>query len=176
MKHVPGLTPGTLLCESMIEAKMTRISKLIIFIAIVITAPLVMAQLNQAITSDTVTQARSLLANGQLEQALSQYHALAVQHPESVEVIEGLGSAQLLNQQYREAIATYQKAISLGETSGRSFMGMGMAYLHLGMFSKAEAALKEAKSRQESPNENLDDVLGWLEKKQGMNAGGMNIH
>ena len=147
---------------------MTKISKLMIFAVTVITTPLVMAQLDQAVISDSIQQARNALVNGQLEQALNQYQSLASQHPESAEIMEGLGSAQLLNQRYADAISSYQKAVSLGEASGRSFMGMGMAYIHLGMFTKAEASLKETKNRQSSPNENLDQVLNWLEHKQGM--------
>lgn len=146
---------------------MTRTSKLIAVIVIAVTAPLVMAQLDQAVVGDSVEQARNSLVSGQLQEALSRYQSLASEHPGSAEIMEGLGSALLLNQRYKDAISTYQKAVSLGETSGRSFMGMGMAYIHLGMFTKAEASLQEARGRRTAPSDDLDRLLNWLEQKQG---------
>ena len=54
-------------------------------------------------------------------------------------------------------------------------MGMGMAYIHLGMYSKAAASLQEARNRQTGRNENLEPVLNWLKTKQG-DMPGMAIH
>ncbi|QEP41901.1 tetratricopeptide repeat protein [Ectothiorhodospiraceae bacterium BW-2] len=73
---------------------------------------------------------------------------------------------QLLNQHYQQAVQSYQSAIRQGEEPGRAFIGMAIAYLHLGQYPLARAALDEARERKPHHSEEIDKLMIWLNGRE----------
>ena len=73
---------------------------------------------------------------------------------------------QLLDQHYADAVKSFQRAISLGDEGARSFVGMGMAYMHMGQLGPARAAFVEAKSRGVADEEGVDQVIAYIDKRK----------
>ena len=64
-----------------------------------------------------------------------------------------------------EAVQNFQRAVSLGDNGARSFLGLGMAYLHLGQFGAARAAFVEARSRGTSNPQEVDRVVARIDAR-----------
>ena len=72
---------------------------------------------------------------------------------------------QLLDQRYADAVKSFQRAISLGDSEPRSFIGMGMAYLHMAQYGAARAAFVEARSRRTGNTKDIDDIIAWIDTR-----------
>ncbi len=72
---------------------------------------------------------------------------------------------QLLDQRYSDAVKSFQRAITLGDDGTRSFIGMGMAYLHMGQLGPARAAFVEAKSRGAANPQDVDGIIAWIDNR-----------
>jgi Flp pilus assembly protein TadD len=108
-------------------------------------------------------KARRLAEEGDITGALSAYRVVVQARPDWAEGYARLGGMQLVNQQYRDAVRSFQKAISLGDQGTQPFIGMGMAYLHMGEYGLARAAFGEAKARGAGHPEDIDRLLEWLD-------------
>ncbi len=108
-------------------------------------------------------EGREKAAAGDIDGALTVYEALTKAHPKSRRAFAHLGSMQLLNQHYPDAVKSFQQAIMLGDDGARSFIGIGMAYLHMGQLGPARAAFVEAKSRGLDNPKDIDDIIGWID-------------
>ncbi len=115
----------------------------------------------------SLTDGENLAAQGDIQGALTIYQDLAKQHPDSAETFSHLGGMQLISQQYPAAIKSFQRAITLGDEGTGTFVGMGMAYLHMGQHGPARAAFVEAKQRGVSNPEDIDRVIEWIDKRDG---------
>ncbi len=115
----------------------------------------------------TLSDGEKLAAEGNVQEALSVYEGLAAQHPDSAETFSHLGGMQLISQQYAAAVKSFQRAITLGDEGTGTFVGMGMAYLHMGQHGPARAAFVEAKQRGVSNPEDIDRVIQWIDKRDG---------
>ena len=113
-----------------------------------------------------LTEGQELAAAGDIQGALSVYEAMTRSHPGSHEAFAQLGGMQLLDQRYADAVESFQRAITLGDDGTRSFIGMGMAYLHLGELGPARAAFVEAKSRGVEHPADVDDIIGWIDSRE----------
>jgi Flp pilus assembly protein TadD len=70
----------------------------------------------------------------------------------------------LLKQEYAEAIRSFQIAIGLdAEDNAEAFIGLGIAYLHLGQYGAARAALTEARRLKPESGSDIDQLLAWLD-------------
>lgn len=110
-------------------------------------------------------QAATALKNGAVSDALRNYEQLVTEQPNSAAAQQGLGSARLMSQHYREAIPAFQQAVSLGAEDGNAFIGMAVAYLHLGLYDRAGAALQEAKTRKPTAAAEIDRLLAWISSR-----------
>lgn len=120
----------------------------------------------------TLAQAPGTLADGQqkaaagdIEGALAIYRELTESQPESYEAFAHLGGMQLLDQRYSDAVESFQRAISLGDDGTRSFIGMGMAYLHMGQLGPARAAFVEARTRGTENADDVDGIISWIDSR-----------
>ncbi|MGB5452466.1 MAG: tetratricopeptide repeat protein [Sedimenticolaceae bacterium] len=122
-------------------------------------------------TSTALAQDEAAIAAGQekaaagdFKGALQEYLELTRTHPDSFEAHALLGGMQLLDQHYPDAVKSFQRAVSLGDTSARPFLGMGMAYLHMGQLGPARAAFVEAKSRGVADTDGVDQVISYIDR------------
>lgn len=138
----------------------------IFLLGMVLAIPLLYGNLALAQSGPSLAQGETLAANGDIKGALAQYLEATQRHPESNEAFARLGGMQLLDQRYTDAVKSFQQAISLGDEGPRSFIGMGMAYLHIGQFGPARAAFVEAKARGGANLTDVDDVLSWIDTRQ----------
>lgn len=123
-----------------------------------------MAETAGAGRAATLADGERLATAGDLRGALAVYRDLATADPTSAEAFARLGGMQLLDQRYREAISSFQRAITLGDDGARPFVGLGMAYLHIGMLGPARAALVEARTRSASTAD-VDSLIAWIDAR-----------
>jgi tetratricopeptide (TPR) repeat protein len=116
-------------------------------------------------TDATLAEGQRKAADGDIQGALAIYEGLTKSQPDSHDAFAHLGGMQLLDQRYADAVKSFQRAISLGESEPRSFIGMGMAYLHMGRFGAARAAFVEAKSRRAGNSDDIDDIIAWIDSR-----------
>ena len=117
-------------------------------------------------TEAAITQGQEKAAAGDIKGALEVYLEMTRSHPDSYEAHALLGGMQLLDQHYSDAVKSFQRAISLGDAGARSFVGMGMAYLHMGQYGPARAAFVEAKSRGVSADSDVDQIIAWIDERE----------
>jgi Flp pilus assembly protein TadD len=120
-----------------------------------------------------LAQADSFLADGQaraaagdIKGALTLYEQATRDDPTSNEAFARLGGMQLMDQRYSDAIRSFQEAISLGDPGPRSFIGMGMSYLHIGRLALARAAFVEARQRGAENTAEIDNLIAWIDARQ----------
>lgn len=113
----------------------------------------------------SLDEGERMAASGDIAGATQVYQAVTEAQPESSEAFARLGGMQLLGQQYAEAVKSFQHAISLGDDGARSFIGMGMAYLHMGAYGPARAAFTEARARGSEHSADVEDIITWLDSR-----------
>ena len=122
-------------------------------------------QLGLAQATSALAEGQQKAAAGDIKGALDIYEALTRSHPESYEAFAHLGGMQLLDQRYADAVHSFQRAVSLGDTQAAPFVGMGMAYLHMGQFGAARAAFVEAKARGTANTADIDGIIAWIDTR-----------
>jgi Flp pilus assembly protein TadD len=125
------------------------------------------ANLSFGQTDAGLAQGEELAAAGDIKGALQVYEGLTKAQPESSEAYARLGGMQLLDQHYADAVKSFQRAITLGDNGSRSFIGMGMAYLHMGAMGPARAAFVEARSRGVADPKEVDNIIAWIDGRDG---------
>ena len=113
--------------------------RLILLLGLVLAISASWGNLAFAQSEAALAEGQQKAATGDIKGALATYQALTRSHPDSFEAHAHLGGMQLLDQRYADAVQSFQKAISLGDDGTRSFVGMGMAYLHMGQLGPARA-------------------------------------
>ncbi len=115
-------------------------------------------------------QGQALAAAGDIAGALAIYQSLSERHPNAHQVFGRLGGMQLLDRRYAAAVRSFQRAITLGDASTRPFIGLGMAYLHLGQPGLARAAFVEARARGLDDPQDIDAIIAWIDARPDANA------
>jgi Flp pilus assembly protein TadD len=141
---------------------MRRVIALLSFLLVII---LGWSNASLAEFGQALTEGQQLAAAGDIQGALSVYEAMTRSHPGSHEAFAHLGGMQLLDQRYADAVKSFQRAITLGDDGTRSFIGMGMAYLHMGELGPARAAFVEAKSRGAEHPTDIDGIIRWIDSR-----------
>ena len=140
----------------------------ILFFGLVFVASLVATTgFLQARAQSDLDEGQRLAEQGDVQGAMAAFEEAVQANPGDPEAHARLGGMQLVNQRYPDAVRSFQQAISLGEDSGRSFLGMGMAYLHMGQYGPARAALLEARVLASSSADDIDQILAWLDQQEG---------
>ena len=122
--------------------------------------------LGVAQATGTLADGQQRAAEGDIKGALAIYQELTESQPESYEAFAHLGGMQLLDQRYADAVKSFQYAVTLGDNGTRSFIGMGMAYLHMGQLGPARAAFVEARSRATESAADVDGIIGWIDSRE----------
>ena len=114
---------------------------------------------------DALAKAQALLAEGELEAAAGRVAAALEQHPDSAQLHLRLAGVQLLRQQHARAVESFQTAIRLGANEAPAFVGLGIAYLHMGRYGPSRAALEEAVRLDPNKRADVARVLAWLDAR-----------
>jgi Flp pilus assembly protein TadD len=139
--------------------------RLTVLLSFVLAAALGWSNATLAELGKALAEGQQLAAAGDIKGALSIYEGMTRSHPDSYEAFAQLGGMQLLDQRYADAVESFQRAVTLGDKGTRSFIGMGMAYLHLGEMGPARAAFVEAKSRGTEHPAEVDDIIRWIDSR-----------
>ena len=143
--------------------------RLIVWLCLVVSAS-TWSALALAQASGTLADGQQKAAAGDIQGALTIYRELTETQPDSYEAFAHLGGMQLLDQRYSDAVKSFQQAIALGDNGTRSFIGMGMAYLHMGQLGPARAAFVEARARGTEHGADVDSILSWIDSRQPQQA------
>ena len=140
--------------------------RLIVLLICLLAISLSWGNIALAQTEAAIAQGQEKAAAGDIKGALEVYLEMTRTHPDSYEAHALLGGMQLLDQHYSDAVKSFQRAVSLGDAGARSFVGMGMAYLHMGQYGPARAAFVEAKSRGVSADSDVDQIIAWIDERE----------
>ena len=140
----------------------------IILLICILTALLGCTSLALAQAGPDLATGQEKAAAGDVKGALAVYQDLARNNPDSAEAFAHLGGMQLLDQRYADAVKSFQRAITLGDEGSRSFIGMGVAYLHMQQLGPARAAFVEAKARGTGDSADIEHIISWIDQR---NAG-----
>ena len=114
-----------------------------------------------ALILDGQTQA----GEGRLDDALATLQKAVREYPDSSVAYTRLGGIQVLKQQYRRGIESFQQAVMLDGSNADAFVGMALAYLHLGRYEPARQALREAEKLDASKKTEIARVLAWFDRR-----------
>jgi tetratricopeptide (TPR) repeat protein len=113
-----------------------------------------------------IQQALQQSEAGKLNEAQALLNRALELVPDSSLAYTRLGGIQLLQQQYRAGIDSFQQAIMLDGENSEAFIGISIAYLHLGRYALAREALKEASRLGPEKHQEINSVLTWLEQRE----------
>lgn len=102
---------------------------------------------------------------GRLDEALTTLNSAVEQHPESSLAYTRLGGVRVLRQEYSKSIESFQRAIMLDQSNANAFVGLAVAYLHLGQYTHAREALKQAEKLDASKKAEIGKLLAWIDKR-----------
>jgi Flp pilus assembly protein TadD len=102
---------------------------------------------------------------GKLEQAEQTLQLAIRKAPDSSLAYTRLGGVKVLRQEYAAGIQDFQQAIMLDRDNATAFVGMAVAYLHMGQQSLATAALHEAMRLDPAKKPEIDKVLAWIDQR-----------
>lgn len=125
---------------------------------------------NGNLLGDTTTQALidqsyELTKSGKLEEALNILQEAAEKDPNSSLVHTRMGGVRVLRKEYSAGIKDFQQAIMLDQQNTSAFVGMAVAYLHMGQYSLARASLEEARKIDPSKQTEIDKVMAWIDQR-----------
>lgn len=102
---------------------------------------------------------------GDLDAALASYQQAATSDENSVDARLKLAGVRMARHEYRHAVEAFQAAASINPSDAKPFIGMGIAYLHLGQDSLAYAALTEAIRLEPERTDQLQPLLSRIESR-----------
>jgi tetratricopeptide (TPR) repeat protein len=108
---------------------------------------------------EPLKQGDELYASGEIKSALIYYEKAVKQNPDSSQNWFKLARTQMLDQQNLASVDSFKKSITLDNTNALAFVGMAIAYLHLGKYNHAKAALEEAARIDPARQAEVDKVL-----------------
>ncbi len=115
---------------------------------------------------DTLVQkGASLAGEGKLDEALATLTNAVEQYPDSSLAYTRLGGVRVLRQEYSLGIEVFQKAIMLDQSNSSAFVGLAVAYLHLGQYTHAREALKEAEKLDPGKKTEIGKLLAWIDER-----------
>jgi cytochrome c-type biogenesis protein CcmH/NrfG len=121
-----------------------------------------------ALQAETAFEEGERLAQaGDFDGAMAAYGRATTEEPTSTLAYTRLGGMQLVRQQTRDSIQSFRKAIGLDPENADAFVGMGMAYLHSGDYALARAAFSEAARIRPAKQPEIDEVLAWIDTREG---------
>lgn len=146
---------------------MPRFSKYLI--SVVLALSMTKVALATSDIDTLINQAQQQTEAGNLSAAQSILEKAVETEPSSSLAFTRLGGVQLLLQQYSTGIKHFQQAIMLDQSNPEAFVGLAVAYLHMGRYQLAREALKQAEQLDPSKTEEIEKVLTWLNQRSAYN-------
>ncbi|HID81490.1 MAG TPA: hypothetical protein EYH06_05430 [Chromatiales bacterium] len=115
-----------------------------------------------------LNQADMHIASSNYEAARNSIDSAIKTAPASSRAYQKLAALQIIKLEYANSIPNFQKAIGLDEKNAGAFLGLGFAYLHMGRYGPARAALLEAETLLPARKQEIHQVVIWLDKRSGM--------
>ena len=112
-----------------------------------------------------INQALQKTETGNLSEAQTILEEAVKSAPSSSLAHTRLGGVQLLRQEYSSAIRNFQQAVMLDQSNSEAFVGLAVAYLHLGKYQVAKQALKQAEQLDPAKKQEIDKVVAWLNQR-----------
>jgi tetratricopeptide (TPR) repeat protein len=122
-----------------------------------------------------VAQGNDYWAQGDLDRALEIYRQAVEQDERSVDARMKLGGLHVARQEYRAGAQAFQSAIGLDPENANAFIGLAIAYLHLGQSGAAHAALEESLRLDPSRSEQVAPLMQRLEAGMAHPARGPGV-
>ena len=141
---------------------------LIILLLLLVAATTAQAQNN---SQTLIQQAQAQSEAGDLDQAINLLNQAIELAPDSSLAYTRLGGVHLLQRDYSSGIKNFQQAIMLDGKNADAFIGLSVAYLHMGRYSLAREALKEASRLGPDKQQEINNVLAWLDQRDSRQAG-----
>jgi Flp pilus assembly protein TadD len=107
------------------------------------------------------------LAAGKPDEAVATLEQAVAADPKSTLARTRLGGARLMRQEYGAAIGDFRQALGLDPNNADAFVGMAIAYLHNSDYALARAALGEAQRLAPAKRAEIDQVLAYLDRREG---------
>jgi len=114
-----------------------------------------------------IRQGEAKLKEGKIPEALETLQQAVQANPRSSLAYTRLGGAQILSQDYAAGIDSFKQAIGLDANNADAFVGMAIAYIHGTRYPLARAALEQAKSIDPAKQEDVDELIAWIDKRTG---------
>jgi tetratricopeptide (TPR) repeat protein len=112
-----------------------------------------------------IKEGDELYAQGNVKEALEYFENAVKENPDSAENWFKLARTQMLNSQNVASVKSYQKSIQLDDNNALAFIGMAIAYLHIGQYNHARASLSEAGRIDPTKKAEVDKVLMQIDGK-----------
>ncbi len=112
------------------------------------------------------TLVKALLWSGAMEDALQVARSAVEKFPKSIEVLEALGGAAMVNRVSDEAIRAYQQILAIRPGEEEASLQLGNVYLTDGKFEEARNTFQSL-SRRAAKNDNTRFGLALVEIRQG---------
>ncbi|MCU7876301.1 MAG: tetratricopeptide repeat protein [Candidatus Thiodiazotropha sp. (ex Lucinoma borealis)] len=116
-------------------------------------------------TESLIQQSYEQTTAGNLDDALVTLQQAAQEAPDSSLVRTRLGGIRVLRKEYSKGIKDFQQAIMLDQKNTSAFIGMAVAYLHMGQYNLAQAALEEAGKLDPTKKPEISKVQAWIEQR-----------
>lgn len=114
---------------------------------------------------NNVKEGDKLYADGNIKGALGYYEKAVEQNSASAELWFKLARTQMLDNHHSASVKSYQKSIALDQGNALAFVGMAIAYMHIGQYNHAKASLTEASRIDPSKKQEVDKVLLQIDRK-----------
>ena len=118
-----------------------------------------------------INQALQNTETGNLTEAQAILEEAVKSEPSSSLAYTRLGGVQLLQQEYSSGVRNFQQAIMLDQSNSEAFIGLAVAYLHLGRYQLAKEALKQAEQLDPAKKQEIDKVVTWLNQRSSQSYG-----
>ncbi len=112
-----------------------------------------------------IEQGQAQAGAGKLDDALATLNSAVAQYPQSSLAFTRLGGVQVLRQEYQLSIKSFQQAVMLDQSNANAFVGLAVAYLHMGQYGLAREALNEAEKLDASKKAQIQKVLAWIDQR-----------
>jgi len=112
-----------------------------------------------------IHESQDLASAGKMDEALATLTSAVKQYPESSLAYTRLGGVRVLRQEYSLGIKDFQQAIMLDQKNANAFVGLAIAYLHLGQYKHAKGALQEAEKLDPAKKEEIGKLLAYIDKR-----------
>jgi Flp pilus assembly protein TadD len=142
----------------------------IYLIAVLLSLGISLPALANNSVDESIEQAHKQIQAGDLSAAQSILEKAVEIAPSSLAYTR-LGGVELLQQAYSSGIKHFQQAIMLDQSNSEAFVGLAIAYLHMGRYQLAREALRQVQQLDPTKKQEIDKLLTWLNQRASQSPG-----